>query len=92
MSLEDICSIETLLRCATASRAETTHHRSFVMSECVTILIVFSCEAFDVVFARDHRALFWTLILMCEHVGLQVLDVSSTGGDGAQALVGIFGS
>lgn len=87
MSLEDVCTVETLLRCATTARAEATDHRSLVMGKSMTVLVVLSCEAFGMVLAGYHRTLLWSLVLMRKHMSLQILDIPSTGGDGTEALV-----
>ena len=50
MSLEDVGSVETLLCWAATSGAESTDHRPLVVSQSMTILVVFSGESLDVVF------------------------------------------
>lgn len=83
MSLEDIGSIEALLCCTPTSRTETTHHCALVMGQGVSVLVILASEAFDVVFASWNRALLGTLLLVREHVRLEVLDMSATGCDRA---------
>ncbi len=38
------------------------------------VLVVFPSKAFDMIFACLNRALFGTFVLVCEHVGFQVLE------------------
>jgi len=89
MPLENICSVEALLSRAAGAWAETTHHSSLVVCQCVAVLVVLARETFGVVFARRDRTLLRALILVCEHVCLEVLEVPSTCGVWAEALVGL---
>lgn len=57
------------------------------MGESVSVLVVFSCKSLEVVLAGCDRALLWSLILMSEHMCLQVLEYASTFWDGAKTLV-----
>ena len=87
MSLEDIGTVEALLGRATTTRAETAHHGAFVVGEGVSVLVVFTSESLDVVFARRDRAFLRAFVLVCEHMRLEVLDMSAAGGDRAEAFV-----
>jgi len=78
MSLEDICAVETLLTRTTTARTEPANHCSFIVSQCVPVLVVFAGEPLDVVVTGWNRALFWSFVLVCEHVRLEVFDVSAT--------------
>lgn len=48
------------------------------MGQGVTIFVVLSCESLDVVVARLDRALLRTLVLVSEHVRLQIFEDLST--------------
>ena len=91
MSLEHIRSVEALLSRAAGAWAETAHHGSLVMCQCVAVLVVLARETFGVVFARRDRTLLGALILVCEHVRLEVLEVPATCGVWAEAFVGFIG-
>jgi len=56
----------------------------------MSVLVVLSGKALDVIFARSDRALLRSLILVGKQMCFQVLDVSTTRRDGADAL-GLFG-
>lgn len=90
MPLEDIGAIEALLCGASTARAEAADHRSLVMGEGVSILVVLPSETLGVVFTSRNRALLGSLVLVSEHVSLQVLHMSTAGCDGAQAFVGVL--
>ena len=59
------------------------------MRECVPVFIVFSSKSFDVIFTRLYGALLWSLVLMSQHMRLQVLEGSAAVCNGANAF-GIF--
>jgi hypothetical protein len=44
-----------------------------------------------VVFASRDWTFLWTLVLVCEHVRLEVLEVPATCGVWAEAFVGLVG-
>ena len=44
------------------------------MCQCVPVFVVFSGKALDVVFTVDNGTLFRSLILVSQHVGLQILE------------------
>lgn len=90
MPLEDVCAVEAFLSCAAAAWTETTHHCTLVVCQSVSVLIVLPGETLDVVFATGNRTLLRSLVLMSEHVGLEIFDVSSARRDGADALVAII--
>lgn len=56
----------------------------------MSVLVVLSSEALDVVFARSDWALLRPLILVGQQMCFEILDVSATGGNWADALV-LFG-
>ena len=89
MPLEDIRTVEALLSRAARAWTETAYHGSLVVRQCVAVLVVLAREAFGVVFASRDRTLLRALILVCEHVCLEVLEVPSTCGVWAEALVGL---
>lgn len=74
MSLENIRAVEGLFCRGSRPRAETTYHRTLVVGKSVAIFVVFSCEALDVVIASLNGAFLWTLILVSEHVRLQIFE------------------
>ena len=90
MSLEYVGAIEALLGCAATARTEPAHHRTLVVRQGVSILVVFACETFGMVFACWNRALFRSLILMRQHVRLEVLDMSAAGRNGTEAFIRVF--
>lgn len=87
MSLEHIRTVEALLRGRARARTETANHRSLVMRQSMTVLVVFACEALEVVFAGDDGALFGALRLVSEHVRLQVLEDAATLWNRAETLL-----
>lgn len=78
MTFEDVSSIEALLRRGARSWAESADHVTLVVSQGVAILIIFASESLVVVGAVDDWALLGSLGLMGEHVGLEILEWSST--------------
>jgi hypothetical protein len=88
MPLEDVCAIEALLGRAARAWAEATHHSAFVVRQCVSVLVVLAGETFSVVLASWDRALLRALVLMCEHVRLEVLEVPTACGIWAKAFAG----
>jgi hypothetical protein len=91
MSLEDVRAVEALLGRATRAWAEAAHHRAFVVRQCVSVLVVLACETFSVVLACGDRALLRALILVCEHVCLEVLEVPPACGIWAKPFAGFIG-
>ena len=57
----------------------------------MAVLVVLPRETLCVVFARWNWALLRPLILMREHMRLQVLNMSSARRNRTQSLVGVFG-
>ena len=57
------------------------------MRQGVSILVVLPRETLNVVLAGRDGALLWSLVLMCKHVGLQVLEDTPTLGKGAEPLL-----
>jgi hypothetical protein len=68
MSLEHIGAVERLLERGAGTRAEGTHHNSFVVGECVPVLVILASEPLGVVLARLDGTFLWTLFLVREHV------------------------
>ena len=91
MSLEYVRTIEALLSRATGAWAEAAYHGSLVVRQCVPVLVVLAREALSVVFASRDRTFLWALVLVCEHVRLEVLEVPATCGVWAEAFVGFIG-
>lgn len=60
VTLEDICSIEALLRRRARAGAESADHSTFVMRQGMTVLIVLSCKSLLVVLARCDGAFLWS--------------------------------
>lgn len=90
MTLEDICTVETLLRRRARAWAKATHHRTFVMGKSVSILVIFAGKALLVVVARHDGTFLWTFQLVCQHVSLEILEHSSTVSLWASPLFGIL--
>ena len=61
------------------------------MGQGVAVLIVFACNTLNVVFACLNGTLLGSLILVSEHVRLQVLDMSAASCDRAETLVRVVG-
>lgn len=78
MPLEDVCSVEALLGSRARARTEPTDHGTLVVGQSVSILVVFACEALEVVFTGDNGTLLRSLGLVGEHVGSQVSKDTST--------------
>jgi hypothetical protein len=78
MAFEDVCSIEALLRRRARSRAKSANHVALVVGQRVAVLIILASESLVVVGAVDYWALLWSLGQMGEHVGLEILEWSST--------------
>lgn len=87
VAFENVGSVEALLGGRPRTWAEATHHGPLVVSQGVSVLVVFAGEALDVVFARHNGALLRSLGLVREHVGLEVLEDSATVWMGAAALL-----
>jgi hypothetical protein len=89
MSLEHVRTVKALLGRAARAWAETAYHGSLVVRQCVPVLVVLACEALSVVFASRDWTFLWALILVCEHVRLEVFEVPATCGVWAEAFVGL---
>jgi hypothetical protein len=87
VTLEHVGAVKALLRSRSASRTEAANHGSLVVSKCVAVLVVLACEALDVVFACGDWAFLGPLVLVCEHVCLQVLEDASAFGKRAKTLL-----
>lgn len=77
VALEDVCTIEALLRGGPRSRAEPTDHVSFVMGQSVPVLIVLASEAFLVISAGRNWTFLGSLRLVGKHMRFQVLEGSA---------------
>jgi hypothetical protein len=88
MPLEHVRTVEALLGRAARAWTETTYHGSLVVRQCVPVLVVLASKAFCVVFASRDGTFLWALVLVCEHVRLEVLEVPATCGVWAEAFVG----
>lgn len=87
MTLEDIGAVKALLRCTAASWTESTDHRTLVVCEGVSVLVVLSGKPLGVVFAGGDWAFLGTFVLVCEQVCLEIFNVSTAGGDWTDTLV-----
>lgn len=74
VALEHIGAVEALLRCRAAARTETTNHGALVVGECVSVLVVLPREALGVILASGNWALLGPLVLVSEHVRLEILE------------------
>jgi hypothetical protein len=77
MPLEDIGAIKALLCCRAATWAKAANHSTLVVSKGVSVLVVFSCKSLDMILASRYWALLWPLVLVSEHVCLEVLEDAS---------------
>lgn len=80
MPLEDVCSVEALLSGRAGARTKTTHHRSLVVSQSVSVLVILTSEALEVVLACDDGAFFRSLRLVRQQVRFQVFEDTTTLG------------
>lgn len=91
VSLENISSVEALLSCSPRTWTEAADHGSTVVSKCMSVLVVLSCKSLLVVLTARDRAFFWSLVLMCHHVSLEVLKGLAAVGIWASSLLpGVF--
>lgn len=87
VSLEYICSVERLFGRRPRARAEAANHGALVVGQCVAVLVVFAGKTLDVVFAGLDGTLLGSLILVSEHVRLEVLEYLAAIGIGAPLLL-----
>lgn len=87
MPFEDISTIKTFLGCRATTRAEAAYHSALVVSKGVSVLIVLACKALDVILACCDWALFGSLVLVSEHVCLEILENTTAFWEGAHALL-----
>lgn len=85
MSLEDICPIEALFRCRARAGTKVANHGALVVRQSVPVFVILAREAFRVVLAGYDGALLWSLGLMRQHVGFQILEESTAFWVGASA-------
>lgn len=91
VSLENIGTVEGFLGGGSRSWAETTNHGTFVMCESVSLAIVLASKSLAVVLASHDWALLWSLILMSEHVGLEIAELlSAWNAEGFLWIAGFF--
>ena len=74
MPLEDIGAVEALFRSGPGSRTEAADHGTLVMRQGMSVLVVFPCEALEVIFTGDDGALLWSFRLVREHVGFEITE------------------
>lgn len=91
MPFEDVRTVEALFRGASRAGAEAAHHSALVVGQGVSVLVVLAGKAFGVVFASGNWALLRALVLVREHVRLEVLEVLAACGVWAKAFVGFVG-
>ena len=77
VALEDVCTIETLLRGGAGSWAESTDHIPFIMGKSMAVLVILASEAFLVIGTSCDWALLRSLRLVGEHVRFQILERST---------------
>lgn len=87
MPLEDVCTVETLFGRAARAWAETAHHSALVVSQGVAVLVILPGKALGMILACGNWALLRALILVSEHMCLQVLEVPATSRVWAKALI-----
>ena len=87
MALENVRAVERLFSSRARSRTEAAHHGALVMRQCVSVLVVFPREAFEVVLARRDRTLLRSLGLVSKHVRFQILENATTLGKRAETLL-----
>lgn len=83
VTFEDVGAVETLLKGAATAWAEIADHGSLVVSKGVSVLVILSGEALDVIVTGHDRTLLRPLILVSKEMGLQVFDLSPTRRDRA---------
>jgi hypothetical protein len=74
VTLENIGAVKRLLSRGSRSRAEAAHHGTFVVSKGMAVFVVLPSEALDVVITCGDWALLRSLILVSEHMRLEVLE------------------
>ena len=78
VALEDVCTIETLLRGGAGSWAESTDHVPFVVGKSMAVLVVLPSKAFLVISAGRDWAFLGSLRLVGKHMRFQILERSTT--------------
>jgi len=79
MTLEDVGTVEGFFGGGAGARTETTDHSPLVMCEGMALTIVLAGESLSVILAADDGALLWSLVLMGEHMSLEVAEFLSAG-------------
>ena len=73
MTLEAVCTIKCLFCNSSRARAEVADDGSFKVRRArVTVTIILSCETFGVKLTACDGTFLWSLILVSEHVGLDI--------------------
>lgn len=90
MPLEDVCAVEALFCRTTGAGAESADHGTLVVGQSVSVLVVLASEPFGVVLASGNRALLRALVLVSEHVCLEVFEMPATSRVRAEAFVGFI--
>jgi hypothetical protein len=78
MTLEDIGAVKGLLRSRSRAWAKPADHCALVMCESVAVLVILASETLSVVLASLNRTLLGALILVSEHVSLEILEGLAT--------------
>src|SRR5438105_18487 len=78
MPLEDIGAVKALLSGRPRARTEAADHGALVMGEGMPVFVIFSGKSLLIVLAIRDGAFFWSLGLVCQHMGLEVFKDSST--------------
>jgi hypothetical protein len=87
VSLEHICAVEALLSRAAGAWTESADHSSLVVRQGMPVLVILAGEALSVILASRDRTLLRALVLVCEHVRFEVLEVPAARGVWAEAFV-----
>lgn len=76
--LEDVRTVERLLKSRASARAERAHHSALVVCERMPVLVVLARKAFGVILAGRDGALLGSLLHVREHVCRQILEEAAT--------------
>ena len=87
VTLEDIGTVKRLLGSRSRAWAEAADHCALVVCEGVAVLVILASETFGVVLAGCNRTLLGALILVSEHVSLEILEGLATIGPSASLLL-----
>ena len=90
MTFEDVGSIKALLGCRARAWTETAHHRTLVMGQGVSILVILARESLLIVLTSENGTFFGSFRLMSKHMSFQVLEDPPTIWVRASASVSTF--